>query len=675
MPSKRQPFYSKLAVTNISTNKKIYTPYILMNIFMIAMFYMMSSIANDPGLSEMSGGGSLRPILYFGVIVIGIFASLIVFYTNSFLIKRRKKEIGLYNILGLGKRHIAHMMSLETLMIGTGCLVMGLGTGMLFSKLMLMVFLKILGFPITLSLFISTAAIVSTIILFAALFLVTMVFNLTKIHLAKPIELIRGGAVGEREPKTKWLMTIIGLVALASGYAISLTVKSPIAAISSFFIAVLLVIVGTYLLFTTASIVVLKMLRSNKQFYYQTANFSVVSGMLYRMKQNAVGLANICILSTMVIVTLTTTISLYAGLDDALANRYQKELVGRASQAPAGLGDDLSAVLKDVAAKQGTTLVDLTASEFAVLLVNATEQANAFDVLDEHYFNQKTEMVELVTYDTYIAQQNSLDQPGILWEKPEKGSVLAFVNKGEYGPNAIRMGKATADITGDLTSYGHTKKDEQAMMREHILVFPDDLAILDFYKAATGENLPSRNLVVDVDVIGSQTEKLAYFQAVSAELNQLKAKDDRFEAVYLEGRTASKKEFFMMYGGFLFLGIFLGTLFLVATVLIIYYKQISEGFDDKARYETMQKVGMSHTEIKKTISSQTILVFFLPLVTAVIHICFAFNVINRLLAVFNFTNTPLFMVCTAVTVLIFGTFYYGVYRMTARTYFKIVKWE
>ena len=213
------------------------------------------------------------------------------------------------------------------------------------------------------------------------------------------------------------------------------------------------------------------------------------------------------------------------------------------------------------------------------------------------------------------------------------------------------------------------------MMREHILVFPDDLAILDFYKAATGENLPSRNLVVDVDVIGSQTEKLAYFQAVSAELNQLKAKDDRFEAVYLEGRTASKKEFFMMYGGFLFLGIFLGTLFLVATVLIIYYKQISEGFDDKARYETMQKVGMSHTEIKKTISSQTILVFFLPLVTAVIHICFAFNVINRLLAVFNFTNTPLFMVCTAVTVLIFGTFYYGVYRMTARTYFKIVKWE
>ncbi len=675
MPNKRQPFYRKLAITNISTNRKIYTPYILMNIFMIAMFYMMSSIANDPGLSKMSGGNSVKPLLFFGVIVIGIFASLIVFYTNSFLIKRRKKEIGLYNILGLGKRHIAHMMTLETLMIGTGCLVVGLLTGIVFSKLMFMVFLKLLGFPITISLFISMTAIVSTIFLFAALFLVTMIFNLTKIHLAKPIELIRGGAVGEREPKTKWLMTIIGLLALASGYTISLMVKSPIEAISLFFIAVVLVIVGTYLLFTTASIVILKMLRSNKQFYYQTAHFSVVSGMLYRMKQNAVGLANICILSTMVIVTLTTTISMYYGLDDVLANRYPKELVARAQEAPAGLGEDLSTLLKDVAAKQGTTITDLTASEFAVLLVNATAKANDFEVLSDKFFDQKTEMVQLVTYDTYVAQQNSLAEPGILWEKPEKGQALAFVNKGEYGPDTLRMGKATAEIKGELTSYGFSKKNEQAMMREHILVFADEVAVRDFYQGATGETMPANSLVVDVDVVGTQTQRLAYFEAVKAEIRQLEVKDTRFETVYLEGRTASKKEFFMMYGGFLFLGIFLGTLFLVATVLIIYYKQISEGFDDKARFETMQKVGMSHSEIKKTISSQTVLVFFLPLVTAVIHIAFAFNVINRMLAIFNFTNTPLFMVCTAVTVFVFGIFYYGVYRLTARTYFRIVKWS
>lgn len=655
-------YYANLAVTNIQKNSKIYLPYVLMNIIIIGMFYIMHSIAYDPGLEKMSGGSSLKPILYFGIYVVGIFSAMTVFYTNSFIMKRRRKEIGVYNILGMGKSHIARMMSLETLFIAIGCLSVGIGAGILFSKLMYMVFLKLLGFPISFTLSISVASMSFTLLLFAGIFLGTMVLNLAHIHLANPIELVTGTAAGEREPKTKWLMTLIGVVSLGAGYWIAVTVKTPLQAIALFFVAVILVMIGTYALFTTGSIVLLKSLRANKKFYYQMKNFTVVSGMLYRMKQNAVGLANICILSTMVIISLTTTISMYAGLDDMLINRYPAEVVISSSNSKEGDLQELIDLANKTAGETDVEVADLKSEYFAVLFADVSE--NGFVVQEEGYYGTETNLFQMIAWSDYV--QNEGNKEGLTI--PREGEAILYCNRGPYGANELILGGAKIGISKELDTYNNNTGMADRLVKTFYMIVKDEAEIKNLYEKASGKTLPGLDLSVAFDLKGSDGEKTQFAKAYSQSL-----KTSPVEA-YMESRSSSKAEFCMIYGGFLFLGLFLGAIFLVATVMIMYYKQISEGYDDQQRYETMQKVGMSHHEIKTAIKSQTVLVFFMPLVAAVIHVAFAFNVVNRLLAVFSFTNTPLFIACTALTSLVFGLFYYIIYRMTVGAYFKIVSW-
>lgn len=314
--------YGKLALTNLKNNRKTYIPYILTAVLTVMMYYIMDGLSRNSTIGDQS----LHLILVYARGVIIIFAIIFLFYTNSFLIKRRKKEIGVYNILGMGKRHIARMLIVETLVTAAASIGIGIISGTIFGKLMYLVLLKLLHYDIRMDFEVSADTLMYTLVFFLAIFIMTLVYNLFQIKISNPVELLHGGSQGEKEPKTKWLMTVFGVIALGTGYFIAITVDQPLAAIQAFFVAVVCVILGTYALFTAGSVALLKALRRNKKFYYQTKHFSAVAGMIYRMKQNAVGLANICILSTMVLVMISTTISLYVGMEDVLRTRYPREV-------------------------------------------------------------------------------------------------------------------------------------------------------------------------------------------------------------------------------------------------------------------------------------------------------------------------------------------------------------
>jgi len=398
-------FYAKLALINIKKNGKTYFPYMVAAISTIMMFYTMHFISINDGLNNMSGGDSLKIILGLGNYVIGLFSIIFLFYTNSFLIKRRKNEIGLYNILGMEKRHIARVMIWETFFVGISTIVIGLLSGILISKLMFLVLLKILTFEVPLGFFISKESIAITVILFGAIFILTLLNNLGQIHLSKPVELLRGGQVGEKEPKTKWIMTIIGVISLSAGYYIALTTESPLTAIYLFFVAVILVIVGTYSLFTAGSIALLKILRKNKKFYYKTNNFINVSGMIYRMKQNAVGLSNICILSTCVLVMLSTTVSLYIGMEDVLRNRYPRDIAVRVDNVSDEMEEKLDNIIIKEAEKHNISIKDII--KYRSIEVTMFQKNNSFSLANRDIGNYSDiSLLNIMPLESYNSQEN-----------------------------------------------------------------------------------------------------------------------------------------------------------------------------------------------------------------------------------------------------------------------------
>lgn len=626
------------------------------------MFYMMHFMSGNPGLKKMSGGDSLIAILNLGNIVIGIFSVIFLFYTNSFLIKRRKKEFGLFNILGMEKKHISKVIVWETIFVTVCSLVVGLASGMIIGKLMFLLLTNILHFDVPLTYFVSTKSIGITLILFLGIFVLTLLNNLRHIHLAKPIELLRGGQVGEKEPKTKWVLVIIGVAALASGYYIALVTESPLTAINKFFLAVLLVIIGTYALFTAGTIALLKIMRKNKGFYYQTKHFISVSGMIYRMKQNAVGLANICILSTMVLVMLSTTVSLYIGMEDLLKNRYPKEIEVSANNISEEQAQVIEKIIQEEAEKNQIEIIDPVRYRSADF--PAIREGNTF--ITDHTTmesNMNISMIKLIPLDEF----NQLQKKSATLKDNE---VLVYTLGEEPVEDTITIEGKEFQIKSQLKDLSFTG-DASAMISlidSYIVVVKDEETIKSLYPVEELEQIEWKDLSYfsGFDAKGSAENEIALTKALSQKLKQASIDG------YAEGREQSKESFYSIYGGLFFLGLFLGALFIMATVLIMYYKQISEGYDDKERFAIMQKVGLSKEEIKKSIKSQVLVVFFLPLVAAVIHIAFAFKVITKLLALLNLTNVGLFVICTAATIFIFALFYALVYILTAREYYKIV---
>ena len=667
-------FYSKLAMINIKKNAKFYLPYLLTCIGTICMFYIMTTIANHPGLNQMPGADVLRTLMMLGSIVIGIFSVILIFYTNNFLMRRRKKELGLYNILGMEKRHIAKIMFHETLFVSLVSLLVGILSGILFSRLIMLLLLKILRFHVVFTPYISQISIMASIILFGIIFLLCLLTNLAKIKLANPIELLHGSNVGEKEPKTKWLLSLIGFGCIGAGYYIAITTQSPLDALMLFFLAVILVIIGTYCLFTAGSILILKLLRKNKKFYYQTRHFTAISGMLYRMRQNAVGLSNICILCTMVLVMVSGTVSLYIGMEDALNQRYPNDIMVRSSYDNLDTLD-LNAILNTVndTMDEGNVLVTKL-DYFNSLTFTATLDGNKV-VISTSDFTDATSAHEFVFMP--VDDYNRITDQSVTLQEDE---VLVYNTDDKLGSD-IELFDKTYQVKEELSEFPTISEYEGFLANIHYIVIPDiaDLVWLHQQQKIAYKNpeiASSMQYRFNIDFDGSDKEKIETYKLLREKMNVLKddakAKNFSIGDLYSESKQELRDEIFAMYGGFLFLGSFLGLLFIMATVLIMYYKQVSEGYEDKERFAIMKKVGMSRAEVKKSIRSQVLMVFFIPLVMAAIHVLAAFPMITKLLSVLYLTNVSLFAICTVGTVVIFAVIYAAVYTITARTYYKIV---
>lgn len=667
-------FYFKLAITNIKKNAKTYVPYMITSILTISMFYIICSLGNNPNITKACGTDSMKYVLFLGTWVCGIFAVIFLFYTNSFLMKRRKKEFGLYNILGMEKKHISMVVLCETLIMSIISLVLGLVVGILFDKLMLLVILSMFTVEIPLGFHISPESFPATLTLFTGIFVLIFLNSIRQIHLAKPIELLQGSTVGEKEPKAKWLIALIGAICLGSGYYISLTTTNPIAALNMFFIAVILVIIGTYLLFTAGSIVLLKALRKNKNYYYKTKNFISISGMIYRMKQNAVGLANICVLSTMVLVMISSTFSLWNGMNDVLNNFYPREFTFTPFEYSEESASDLKAWVNDTLDECNVKPKDITEYSYLNFAVVQDKDTFIMDRDNPAYSNMVNEIRNLffITLDDYNKMANSN-------ETLEADEVLVYSNRDQYSYKEMKLSNKTLKIKETLKDFPNNNIMASNVASSHFIVVKDKSVINDLNK-------------IQNEKYGDMASSIQYYYAFNVDANIEKIIDinNKFEnkikemGTYGENtnkyvyegrfdcRETEKNDFIGMYGGLYFIGVFLGVLFIIATILIMYYKQISEGYDDKGRFEIMQKVGISHEEIKKSIHSQVLTVFFLPLIVAGIHVAFAFPFITRLLAILNLTNVKLFAMATVGGFLIFSVFYAVVYRITARSYYKIV---
>jgi putative ABC transport system permease protein len=653
-------FYAKLAVNNIKKNAQTYIPYLLTGIGTIMMFYNMSFLAIAKDIGSLSDSAQLRSLLSFGAGVIAVFSVIFLFYTNSFLTKRRKKEFGLFNILGMEKKHIARIIFWETLFTAVISLGVGLAAGILFSKLMILLLFKIITFKVTFGFEIPIVAVINTCVLFGGIFLLNLIYNVFQVHLSKPIELLKGSSVGEKEPKTNWLIAIIGAVSLAIAYYIALTTESPLAALFLFFVAVILVMIGTYCLFTAGSIALLKMLRKNKSYYYQLKHFIPVSGMIYRMKQNAAGLANICILSTAVIIMLSTTVSMYVGMEDLLRTRYPRNILVSARNVSDEQANKLDAAIEKHTLEAGLIPKDVIryrSMSFAV----SQDGANFTSDHSNNFAAGNIAMVVCLTADEY----NRMENKSVSLDRSE---ALLYTLQGDIPGDTVNFNGFELSVKDRLASLETEDKMSALLTNSYFLIVADVDTIKQIYNSLSVNqgDMGELSYYYGFDVAADKEAQISLVSALQKALKEINAD------CYVEGAESARAGFYSIYGGLFFLGIFLGLLFIMATVLIIYYKQIAEGYDDRERFEIMQKVGMSRDEVKQAIKSQVLAVFFLPLVAAVIHIGFAFKVITKMLAVLNLTNVQLFAGCTALTILVFAVFYVIIYGLTARTYYHIV---
>lgn len=671
--------YLRLAWSNLKNSRQFYLPYVIAGVLSAMMFYTMCAIQGNDGLSKMRGGSSVQIVLYFGVVVVGVFVSIFLFYTNSFIMKRRKKELGVYNILGMEKIHVAKIMAWETVFSFLIAVGGGLITGIVFQKLLTMFLYRLTGLEAAIPFYISGWGCLHTAEMFGAIYVCILLYNLMQIRFSNPVELLHSGNTGEREPKTKIIQAVLGILCIVTGYYIAITTDNPVKAVSLFFVAVMLVIVGTYFLFNAGSIAFLKLLRKNKRYYYQTRHFTTVSGMIYRMKQNAVGLANICILSTMVLVVISMTVCMYAGIEDELKTQYPAELElifydpdgQQDAQTFNRMADEIERVIKEngrvITGKQkGSyvgTAVAMTGNKITALDRSAMDFSNMY-------------VLEIMTKDGFeeYMQETIPDIPD--------GSVAVMMDS-VYEQDTIVMGNTEYPVEQSM-KFPIRNAVSEFVDGSVILIVKDENALENMRKQLAAmeteaygeERTVDLTYVMNFDMSGTGEEKIACANAVRERVSEWQNDETNPKTMRLDCNVISRAEGHIDYetsnGGLLFLGLFLGSMFLMITVLIIYYKQISEGYEDKERFAIMEKVGMSNEEVKATIRSQVRMVFFLPLATAACHLAAAYPMLKKLLALVSLYNGTLFAWCLAGTVLVFGLIYLAVFIITSKSYYKIV---
>ncbi len=650
------PFTIRFAFSGILKNRQIYIPYLLTGVVNVALFYMLATLAYHSKIREVYGGESLSTMLGFGVWVAGIFSAIFLFYSNSFLIKRRQKEFGLYSVLGMGRKEIARTLFCESLMTTFGGLIGGFLIGLLLNRLLFLLLIRIIKIKTILEPEFSSRAMLITAVLFAGIFFANFLIQILRISISRPIELVRGSNTGEKEPRTKWILTILGVASIGTGYVMALSQENANQASETFFIAVLLVIFGTYCLFIAVSIAVLKLLRKKKAFYYKPRNFTAVSGMLYRMKQNGVGLASISILSTMVILTVATTVSLFAGVDEFVNKSYPTDLYSTVISVSPESEDRLTETIRKGIADSGNMASD--ESYYSYYRYSARIQKNKIEILaNEALFNSESMIILTILSGTAYEKAAGISlnlQPG---QAVLKGSS-------DFAYDTITVGHKSFSVCKKEDAKQLTKSDEIYKRYDLILTQSDIDQILSEYELSKND----MDYYYEANLSGTRGQQIACAAALNSEGGILAESRG-----YVGSKALFYDEQIAALGGLLFIGIFRGIVFLLGTVLIIYYKQISEGYDDTERFSVMRKVGMSQEEIRSTIRRQVILVFFLPLLVAVIHILVAFRYMTQILAGIGFENTSLFLLCTGVCILVFALVYGAVYLLTAKAYYRIVK--
>ncbi|MCL2839895.1 MAG: ABC transporter permease [Defluviitaleaceae bacterium] len=654
-------FFMKLAVSNLRKNAKLNVPFAITMIGTVAVFYLLTSLAFRPSIIEMSRTTAI--LLELSSQVAAVFSGIFLFYTHSFLMKRRKMEFGLYNVLGLGKAHIARIILIETAVIVFVSVNIGLAIGLLLDRFMYLLLLRLMGGLVTLGFEVSLRGLVSTPIVFTIIFGLILADSLRQVFFSKPIELLRGGRTGEKEPQAKWFLAILGVLLLGIGYGMAITVDIASAEIIIvFFMATLFVIGGTFLLFTTSSIALLKILRKNKRYYYKARNFISLSSMIYRMKQNAAGLAVICILSTSVLVMVASAVTLYAGLEDGLGRRFPHDI--SLDTHYEGHIELLREIAHDVLEERN--LMPLNAFQFSYFTTWAISQNDVLNIdVSGDDFNNIGQMryvmvLNLEDYNHWAGTSIEL----------EENEVLFHAGRGSFSHESVELMGSRFYIREQVEYILGWDVIGTLVVGTYFIVVQNRTvmdSLLEYHPANISYDPVHVRYRYGFDIGADSAITLAASQAIVQEIRRVYPYAYRFSC-HETGRMEETK----MYGGIYFIGMFLGALFLMATVLTIYYKQIIEGFADKERYIIMKNIGLDPVEIKRAIHTQILIVFFLPLITAGVHLMAAFPALTNILAMLDLQNINLFILCTVACFAIFAVIYTIIYILTARTYYKIV---
>ena len=671
----KKGIYSRLALTGIKKNKKLYIPYILTCIGMVMMFYIITFLSSSDMMMNYPGGETMRGILGFGVYVIGFFAVIFLFYTNSFLVRRRKKEFGLYNILGMGKRNIARVMLWETLFIGAFSIVLGMALGVLFSKLAELVMVNIMSMDVTFGVTIDYKAIYYTVVLFAVIFFLILLNSLRQVHLSNPIALLHSENAGEKPPKANWFFAVLGVLILGCAYYLAVTIKDPVTTLAAFFFAVIMVIIATYLIFISGSVAFCKILQKKKNYYYKTNHFVSVSSMSYRMKRNGAGLASICILCTMVLVMISSTVCLYLGKEDSLRERYPRNInITMTSQIYSDLiSQDANSIAKmSIETAENMKNKPVNAIDYTMLsFVSYIRDGEIVFDDGENGFNYATSdlwqifIVSLDDYNRLTGSQENLNED----------EVMIYTSKDmDYNYDVLKIkGQEPLNIKKVVTDFENNGVDTMKIIPALYIFVPDLELQTEMISEQSENTIGNINRFVGYDLDATDQQQTDVFDEIYDWLRTSQIENaDSSMCVYVEGSANEKLEFFGLYGGLFFLGIILGIVFIFAAVLIMYYKQVSEGYEDQSRFEIMQKVGMTKREIKKSINSQMLTVFFMPLIASGVHLAFAFPMIYKMLILFGLVNKVFLIMVTVGCFLLFALLYMLVYKITSRAYYSIV---
>ena len=648
-------FYLKIARTNLNKNRRTYVPFYFAMIFLVVIIY-------NEGMNTLPSAGSARMLFGFGSVVIFIFSAIFSVYANSFLLKQRKKELGLYNILGLGKWELSQVIFWESVLSYLIVMFLGLLSGSIFGKLSFLVFKKMTGMG---SDFVYQFPFQSIFFLFAffgGLFLLLLLINLVQIYRVNPIDLLKGGQQGEKEPKSKWIQGLLGIVCLLLGYGISLSIQSPLTAINLFFIAVMLVIIGTYSLFTATSIVVLKMLKKNKKYYYQPNHFISLSSMIYRMKQNAAGLASICVLSTMVLVTLATTGSLYFGGENVLKNRNPFDLGVMVMEEE----ETISEKLQGLAVENEIEITERGKIRMSpgFMMIQEGHSFESVDMNAQPVYQQMDQLSMMVLMS--VAEYNQAMNTEIQLSEDQ---VLIYDGEEKFTSSEIQLGEQVYQVKEEVTQAPLVPTMDLLVSTYFVVMASEEIVLDNLSKLVPYEEPAFYQMesTFYVNYEGEKKNRLAYSIAFK------KYMADNFTDYSFVSKDIDREDMQMFMGGFLFLGMIFGLTFTLATGIILYYKQVSEGIQDEVRFDIMQRVGMSHEEVRKIIRSQILAVFFFPIGLASLHLAFAFPIIQKLLLLFGLSNQNLFLLVSLVVIGIFFFIYLLLFFQTSKAYYRMVE--